>query len=109
MIQRFLLDLRIARRGSRQRQELYHNFISARHCGRCPTRARGIPARRGRTEGSHSRRQGGGESPVKEETGDTRYLTTTVRFDNASGKMRIQEIHLGGTSTKLVLNESGAD
>ena len=43
------------------------------------------------------------ESPVKQETGDARYLTTTVRFDNSAGKMRIQEVHLGGTSTRLVL------
>jgi hypothetical protein len=48
-------------------------------------------------------------SPVKQETGDTHYLTTTVRFDNSAGKMRIQEVHLGGTSTKLVLAASGTN
>jgi hypothetical protein len=49
------------------------------------------------------------ESPVKQETGDTHYLATTVRFDNSAGKMRIQEVHLGGTSTKLVLAASGTN
>jgi hypothetical protein len=49
------------------------------------------------------------ECPVKEETGETRYLTTTVRFDNSEGKMRIQEVHLGGTATKLVLTASSAN
>jgi len=49
------------------------------------------------------------ESPVKQETGNARYLTTTVRFDNSDGKMRISEVHLGGTATKLVLAASGAN
>jgi hypothetical protein len=44
------------------------------------------------------------ESPVKVETGDTKFDTTTVRFDNGSGKMKIQEIRIGGTKTKLVFN-----
>jgi hypothetical protein len=43
-----------------------------------------------------------GESPVKVEDGDVKYDRTTVRFDNAGGKMKIQEIRLGGTKTKLV-------
>jgi hypothetical protein len=43
-----------------------------------------------------------GESPVKVENGDTKYDTTTVRFDAAGGKMKIQEIRIGGTKTKLV-------
>ena len=46
-------------------------------------------------------------SPVTVETSDTRYRTTTVRFENSNGKLRIQEIRLGGTSTRLVLSESG--
>jgi hypothetical protein len=44
-----------------------------------------------------------GESPVKVENGDTKYDTTTVRFDSGGGKMTIQEIRLGGTKTKLIL------
>ena len=43
-----------------------------------------------------------GECPVKVETGEQKYDTTTVRFDNASGKPKIQEIRVGGTKTKLV-------
>lgn len=46
-----------------------------------------------------------GEVPVKIENGDNKYNTTTVRFDNADGKMHIQEIHIGGTKTRLVFNE----
>ena len=42
------------------------------------------------------------ESPVKVENGEEKYGTTTVRFDNTGGKLRIQEIRLGGTKTKLV-------
>ncbi len=43
-----------------------------------------------------------GECPVKVETGEQKYDATTVRFDNASGKPKIQEIRIGGTKTKLV-------
>jgi hypothetical protein len=43
-----------------------------------------------------------GECAVKVETGDSKYDSTTVRYDNSSGKMKIQEIRLGGTKTKLV-------
>ena len=46
-----------------------------------------------------------GQAAVKVETGDIKYNTTTVQFDNQDGKMRIQEIHIGGTKTKLVFNE----
>ena len=43
------------------------------------------------------------ESPVKVEEGDTKFDTTTVRYVNsADGKVRIQEIRLGGTKTKLI-------
>jgi len=43
------------------------------------------------------------ESPVKVEEGDTKFDTTVVRYVNdAGGKVRIQEIRLGGTRTKLV-------
>ena len=44
------------------------------------------------------------QSPVKVEAGDTRYQTTTVRYENLNGKMRIQEIRLGGTKTRLVFS-----
>jgi hypothetical protein len=45
-----------------------------------------------------------GECAVTVETGESKYDTTTVRYDTTSGKMRIQEIRLGGTKTKLVFN-----
>ena len=46
-----------------------------------------------------------GEAPVKVENVDAKYNTTTVRFTIGDGKMHIQEIHVGGTKTKLVFNE----
>jgi hypothetical protein len=42
------------------------------------------------------------EAQVKTETADTRFASTSVRFRNGDGKYRIEEIRLGGTSTKLV-------
>jgi hypothetical protein len=43
------------------------------------------------------------ESQVKVEEGDTKFDTTVVRYvNNADGKVRIQEIRIGGTKTKLV-------
>lgn len=45
------------------------------------------------------------EAPVKVESAESKYGSTTVRFSNGDGKMHIQEIHVGGTKTKLVFNE----
>ena len=45
-----------------------------------------------------------GEAPVKVETADSKYSSTKVRYRNGDGKYRIQEIHLGGTNMKLVVN-----
>jgi hypothetical protein len=45
------------------------------------------------------------ESAVKVEEGDTKFESTTVRYVTAAdGKVKIQEIRLGGTKTKLVFN-----
>ncbi len=44
------------------------------------------------------------ESTVKVEKGDTKYSATTVRYANGDGKFRIQEIRLGGTNLKLVVD-----
>jgi hypothetical protein len=44
------------------------------------------------------------EAPVKVESSDQKYDATSVRYQNADGKLRIQEIRLGGTKTKLVFN-----
>lgn len=45
------------------------------------------------------------EAAVKVETSDTKYDNTTVRLSSGA-KPQIQEIHIGGTRTKLVFNES---
>ncbi|HEY2016980.1 MAG TPA: hypothetical protein VGH38_25925 [Bryobacteraceae bacterium] len=45
------------------------------------------------------------EAPVKVETADSKYTSTTVRFTNGDGKLHIQEIHIGGSKTKLVFTE----
>lgn len=47
------------------------------------------------------------EVPVKVEMNDSKYADTTVRFKTEGGKYHVQEIHLGGTKTKLLLDESG--
>ena len=42
------------------------------------------------------------EANVKTETADSKFSSTTVRYTNGDGKYRVQEIRLGGTTTKLV-------
>lgn len=42
------------------------------------------------------------EAPVKVENGTQKYDTTSVRYTTASGKSEVDEIRLGGTTTKLV-------
>ena len=44
------------------------------------------------------------EAAVKVETSTEKFSETSVRFDTANGKMKVQEIRLGGTNTKLVFN-----
>jgi hypothetical protein len=44
------------------------------------------------------------ETTVKVETSAQKFSTTTIRYATADGKYSIQEIRLGGTKTKLVLN-----
>lgn len=53
----------------------------------------------------HSGKKDVCEAPVKVENAESKYDTTAVRFDNTGGQMRIQEIHVGGSKTKLVFNE----
>ncbi|HKE22066.1 MAG TPA: hypothetical protein VKB88_06725 [Bryobacteraceae bacterium] len=48
------------------------------------------------------------EVPVKVEQNPSRYAQTTVRMTNENGKYRVDEIHIGGSKTKLVLNEGAA-
>jgi hypothetical protein len=44
------------------------------------------------------------EAAVKVETGDAKYPSTSVRYDIADGKNKVEEIRVGGTNMKLVLN-----
>jgi hypothetical protein len=44
------------------------------------------------------------EAAVKVETSDNKFGSTSVRYENAGGKMKVSEIRLGGTRTKLVFN-----
>jgi len=44
------------------------------------------------------------ESTVKVEQGDSKFVSTTVRYENEAGKYRVLEIRLGGTKTKLVFD-----
>jgi hypothetical protein len=44
------------------------------------------------------------ETAVKTEDGSERFSSTSVRYTDDNGKMKIREIRLGGTSTKLVFN-----
>ncbi len=43
------------------------------------------------------------ESAVKVEEAAAKYETTSIRLGNKDGKMRIEEIHIGGTKTKLIV------
>lgn len=42
------------------------------------------------------------EAQVKVESGDAKYSATAVRYTSGDGKMRVAEIRLGGTNTRLV-------
>src|SRR6187551_532770 len=42
------------------------------------------------------------QAPVKTETADSKFSSTSVRYLNGDGKYRLQEIRIGGTNTKLV-------
>jgi hypothetical protein len=48
------------------------------------------------------------EAGVKVETGEAKYASTSVRYNNGDGKMKVQEIRVGGTTMKLVLDQAGA-
>jgi|SwirhirootsSR2_FD_contig_71_3310455_length_462_multi_3_in_0_out_0_1 hypothetical protein len=42
------------------------------------------------------------EAPVKVETGDTKFATTSIRYQNVDGKAKVDQIRVGGTNTTLV-------
>jgi hypothetical protein len=45
------------------------------------------------------------EVPVKIEKNDSKYQQTSIKYSVEGGKYRMEEIHLGGTYTKLVLGD----
>lgn len=44
------------------------------------------------------------EATVKVESSDTKYPSTSVRYTDENGQMKIREIRLGGTGTRVVFN-----
>lgn len=44
------------------------------------------------------------EASVKVENSDSKYPSTTVTYANADGQHKVQEIRVGGTNMRLVLN-----
>ena len=44
------------------------------------------------------------EAPVKVETAGTKYAKTSVRYATDNGQNKVEEITVGGTNMKLVLN-----
>ena len=48
------------------------------------------------------------EVPVKVESGDQKFSATTVRYMNEDGKLKINEIRVGGSNTKLVFEPGAA-
>ncbi len=44
------------------------------------------------------------EVQVKVENSDTKFSSTSVRYASESGALKVQEIRLGGTTTKLIFN-----
>ncbi|MBX9603130.1 MAG: hypothetical protein K2X35_19150 [Bryobacteraceae bacterium] len=42
------------------------------------------------------------EAPVKVETADEKFSSTSVRYQNGDGKYRVREIRVGGSKTRLV-------
>jgi hypothetical protein len=44
------------------------------------------------------------EADVKVESTTEKFSSTSVRYTNADGKFKVQEIRLGGTNSKIVFN-----
>ena len=44
------------------------------------------------------------EAQVAVETAESKFSSTSVRYQNGDGQYRIKEIRIGGTNTKLVFN-----
>jgi len=48
------------------------------------------------------------EASVKVDTAESKFSSTSVRYANADGKYKVQEIRLGGTNRKLVFGGTQA-
>jgi hypothetical protein len=46
------------------------------------------------------------ENPVRVETAEEKYRSTSMILVKGDGKYRIREIHLGGTNTRLVFTDT---
>ncbi len=46
------------------------------------------------------------EADAKVETNDSKYANTSVRYNTQNGKNLVEEVHVGGTRTKLVFGTS---
>jgi hypothetical protein len=46
------------------------------------------------------------ETPVRVETGTEKFKTTSIRYRRADGKMTVEQIRVGGTSTTLTFGEA---
>ena len=44
------------------------------------------------------------EAMVKVESADSKFSSTSVRYADQNGKMKVTEIRLGGTTTRLIFN-----
>lgn len=44
------------------------------------------------------------EAEVKVENAQSKFSSTSVRYQDDGGKLKVQEIRLGGTTTRLVFN-----
>jgi hypothetical protein len=42
------------------------------------------------------------EAPMRSESGEAKFSSTSVRYKNGDGKYRIEEIRFGGTNQKIV-------
>jgi len=49
------------------------------------------------------------KTAIKTETAKQKFDQTSVRLSNADGKSRIQEIRIGGTTTRLVISEPASN
>ena len=48
------------------------------------------------------------EAGVKVENSEAKYASTSVRYNTGEGKSKVEEIRVGGTTMKLVLDKAGA-